>query len=388
MIAFEKYIQIGKEFCDAYHGNADECFKVKFLETRSRAAEMIAADSPEFSPVFKKIKSDQVSVGNLNGNTAISAEMDLLFDFIHLMTDKNYAILVAAYVAFIEQKGLENSAVENAIDCMDKAIGDVGITNDSVLDTLVCVALWFSDYHYYRNSISERPESTPEKEAEQEQSEEAERQPESEERTNTQSVPQTIASQKSSGKGISKGGIVGVIAVVVVVVIVVSVIAHNKSQDSLTDTYVAENEVADVDETGIEENDSNVITFLDENDESEVNTTSNDSVDETLETEDTNQSVEGIIFPNSSEERLSESDVQALSDEDLQHAINEILARHGYQFVIKTEYNDFYYGSGAPYEGVAPNDKEMTEISDTEFNAVEKYNYLMLADERDTRKEE
>ena len=88
---------------------------------------------------------------------------------------------------------------------------------------------------------------------------------------------------------------------------------------------------------------------------------------------------EGIIFPNSSEEIISESDIDALSDEELRYAINELYARHGY--IFKDNELLSYYSQFDWYEEkVKPGD-----FSTSLFNDVERKNVETMQKERDSR---
>ena len=88
---------------------------------------------------------------------------------------------------------------------------------------------------------------------------------------------------------------------------------------------------------------------------------------------------DGIIFPNSSEKEISESEIKELSDEELRYAINELYARHGY--IFKDEGLLAYYEKYDWYEkSVKPDDFSMDL-----FNEVEKTNVEALQKERDSR---
>ena len=87
----------------------------------------------------------------------------------------------------------------------------------------------------------------------------------------------------------------------------------------------------------------------------------------------------GMIFANSSEMLLSEDSINALSDENLRYAINEIYARHGY--IFKDEGLRAYYGQFEWYEGTIEADKFSSDM----FNEVEMKNVELLQAERDSR---
>ena len=108
---------------------------------------------------------------------------------------------------------------------------------------------------------------------------------------------------------------------------------------------------------------------------------SNDDSDDDSET----TAEDGIIFPNSSDEVISLDKIKALSDEDLQKAINEIYARAGYIFddenynIIKTDFE----------EHVVPNRQKIDFKSIKQFisfywnnflikNELLKFEYLLL----------
>lgn len=97
--------------------------------------------------------------------------------------------------------------------------------------------------------------------------------------------------------------------------------------------------------------------------------------------EQTDETAEGgrVIFPNSSEELLNGNDIEALSDEEIRYAINEIYARHGYIFadaVLRQYYAQF----GWYEEKIGAGDFTI-EL----FNEVEKENIERMQRVRNSR---
>ncbi|MDO4960712.1 MAG: YARHG domain-containing protein [Eubacteriales bacterium] len=88
---------------------------------------------------------------------------------------------------------------------------------------------------------------------------------------------------------------------------------------------------------------------------------------------------DGSIFPNSSNEIISESAIRALSDTDLRYAINEIFARHGY--IFKDSGLQAHFSSFDWYKPTVNSDN----FSDSVFNSVEKQNVAAMQKERDRR---
>lgn len=88
---------------------------------------------------------------------------------------------------------------------------------------------------------------------------------------------------------------------------------------------------------------------------------------------------EGIIFPDSSEELIPEEDIEALSDEDLRLAINEIYAREGYTFTKDDMIA--YYSQFDWYEPIISAD----DFTMDDFNDIERQNVEALQKERDSR---
>lgn len=110
-----------------------------------------------------------------------------------------------------------------------------------------------------------------------------------------------------------------------------------------------------------------------------------DNVDESLIVATENEQVpvvmgeDGIIFPNSSVELLDENKLKNLTKDELQYAINELCARHGY--IFKDDVLRAYYERYDWYEKtVKPED-----FSTSLFNDIEKKNFEMLQKERDGR---
>ncbi len=89
----------------------------------------------------------------------------------------------------------------------------------------------------------------------------------------------------------------------------------------------------------------------------------------------------GFIFPNSDSSYLSNAQVSALSDDDLQLAINEIYARRGR--IFKDASLNAYYNSQSWYEGkYTPEEFE----KNVKFNNYEQKNLQLLINERRSRK--
>ena len=88
---------------------------------------------------------------------------------------------------------------------------------------------------------------------------------------------------------------------------------------------------------------------------------------------------EGIIFPNSSDELIQKSDIEAFSDEELRYAINELYAKHGY--IFKDDQLRAYYEK---YDWYAPSVKP-DDFSMNLFSDIEKENIEAMQKERDSR---
>lgn len=89
----------------------------------------------------------------------------------------------------------------------------------------------------------------------------------------------------------------------------------------------------------------------------------------------------GFIFPNSDSSYLSNAQVSALSDNDLQLAINEIYARRGR--IFKDANLNAYFNSQSWYEGkYTPEEFE----KNVKFNTYEQKNLQLLINERRSRK--
>ena len=77
----------------------------------------------------------------------------------------------------------------------------------------------------------------------------------------------------------------------------------------------------------------------------------------------------GLVFPDISSRRLTADDLKDKSPDDIQTAINDICALHGYNFTtdsIKKHYQQFSWY------------KPSSNYSESSFNDVEKYNYAFL----------
>ena len=89
----------------------------------------------------------------------------------------------------------------------------------------------------------------------------------------------------------------------------------------------------------------------------------------------------GSIFPNSDSSYLSNAQVSALSDNDLQLAINEIYARRGR--IFKDASLNAYFNSQSWYEGKYTAEEFEKNVK---FNTYEQKNHQLLINERRSRK--
>lgn len=94
-----------------------------------------------------------------------------------------------------------------------------------------------------------------------------------------------------------------------------------------------------------------------------------------------NNSRSGFIFPNSDSSYLSNAQVEALSDDDLQLAINEIYARRGR--IFNDASLNAYFNSQSWYEGKYTADEFEKNVK---FNAYEQKNLQLLINERRVRR--
>lgn len=85
---------------------------------------------------------------------------------------------------------------------------------------------------------------------------------------------------------------------------------------------------------------------------------------------------DGFLFPDSNQQELTDAQLQekVTDREKCRQAINEIYARHGYQFSTESIYN--YFMQYSWYQAL-PKNSDMTKVDDT-FNAVEKKNIEKL----------
>lgn len=87
------------------------------------------------------------------------------------------------------------------------------------------------------------------------------------------------------------------------------------------------------------------------------------------------------IFPDSSDKSVSTSDIEALSNDDLRIAINEIYARHGYIFQSSQEMREYFDGK----DWYEPDD-DIDDMKKVSLNKTEKKNIDKMVKERDKRK--
>lgn len=110
------------------------------------------------------------------------------------------------------------------------------------------------------------------------------------------------------------------------------------------------------------------------------NSNSQSSKTQSLHNSNTNNSSSGFIFPNSDSSYLSNAQVQALSDDELQLAINEIYARRGR--IFKDPSLNSYFNSKSWYEGKYTADEFEKNVK---FNSYEQKNLQLLINERKSR---
>lgn len=82
-----------------------------------------------------------------------------------------------------------------------------------------------------------------------------------------------------------------------------------------------------------------------------------------------NSNSSGLVFPDISSRKLTSADLKGKSSDDIQTAINDICALHGYNFTtdsIKKHYQQFSWY------------KPSSNYSESTFNDIEKYNYSFL----------
>lgn len=103
-----------------------------------------------------------------------------------------------------------------------------------------------------------------------------------------------------------------------------------------------------------------------------------DTEESDTETPENREFVDGQLFPNSSNEYLSEDVVSKLTQEEIQYAINEIYARNGYIFGTEEGWYD-YYIQFSWYQPSVPRE----DFDDSYFNDVEYANVKLLASYRD-----
>lgn len=87
----------------------------------------------------------------------------------------------------------------------------------------------------------------------------------------------------------------------------------------------------------------------------------------------------GFIFPDSDTELILQQEIENLSDSDLNYAINEIYARHGY--IFSSDELRGYYEQFSWYAGEIPTGEFSVEC----FNQIEQQNWNLLVKERSLR---
>lgn len=91
------------------------------------------------------------------------------------------------------------------------------------------------------------------------------------------------------------------------------------------------------------------------------------------------EDTDGVIFPDALTKKITEEEIEDLSDEELQTAINDLSAMAGYVFTTKTELNDYYkkFDWYKPKDDAKPSKKTLGKIGYS--------NYMRLVEERKER---
>lgn len=101
--------------------------------------------------------------------------------------------------------------------------------------------------------------------------------------------------------------------------------------------------------------------------------------DDAEDSENVDADADGILFPNALTKKITDKEIENLSDEELQTAINDLSAMAGYVFTKKTELNEYYeqFDWYHPDENAKPSKKTLGKIGYK--------NYLRLVDARKDR---
>lgn len=190
-----------------------------------------------------------------------------------------------------------------------------------------------------------------------------------------QYTPASGSSISSSSSG--SFGVIGIVIVVIVLMVIVGSILKNvsvnesnsSSERRTSETYTASNDsMESVSETDYPSDES----YVDDTSDGEGGETAEELTEEMTETFN-----DGQIFPNSSNEYLTAGDVENLSSDQIQEAINEIYARNGYTFRDENIRN--YFMGYDWYNPTIPAD----EFDSNSFSEVEKANVKLLSSYRD-----
>lgn len=142
---------------------------------------------------------------------------------------------------------------------------------------------------------------------------------------------------------------------------------NNSTYSSTTESYNdSVSSDVDITEGQTEEN-----LYVEDNYENKEDEYEDDDVEEDSYIND------GQVFPNSSSEYLSDSDVSVLNQDEIQEAINEIYARNGYEFRDEG-LRDYFLR----YDWYEPSVKA-DDFSEDYFSSVEKANIKLLTKYRD-----
>lgn len=149
-IKIDIYALIGAKIYGQYDGGVDLRFVSILIQYKLPLAEKIANQFPSFSSVYDYLRIN-------NDRADLQGDFDELFKASELFEEIDCAILLAAIGTFLDRSNDDRSTSNVLISIVEKALNK---PNADVVGmpaiSLLCVALWFSDYKNYKNLVFEQ----------------------------------------------------------------------------------------------------------------------------------------------------------------------------------------------------------------------------------------
>ncbi len=144
----EIYALIAAKAYGQHTGDIDYRFVQILIQFRTEVAKVIASKHQEFMPIYEFFKENRWSPD-------FNLLLDELVKTSHLIDDMDYAILLAAFVSFMERSADSDLPVAYAETTIKAIQASGGEITEVASMFLFCTVLWFSDYRNFKERVYE-----------------------------------------------------------------------------------------------------------------------------------------------------------------------------------------------------------------------------------------